>query len=344
MRGCGQLFRASDAFLLLLSGMALLGQQAPVDSDLARAVRSRPNDSRLQNAYGIALQKQGMLEESVTYFRKALQLDPKYADAANNLALALLTTSRPAEALETLEKHPFATAEYYSLRGTTLNVLGRPEDAIPALRRACELAPRSADFAYDLIVVLLKAERSDQAGGLLAQARKKFPESAKIHAASGMFAYLKGNNTEAAKEYEAATKLEPGAADLWGALGDVYAATDSFAKAETAYSQSIQLDPKSPEYLVKAGRNLFKLQRTAEAESNFRKALAIDAQDPDAHFELGKLAAARGDDVSAITHFERALVTKPSLNAAWYQLSLCYRRNGQETKSREAMERFRKTQ
>ena len=30
-------------------------------------------------------------EESLNRFRKALQLDPKYADAAHNLALALFT-------------------------------------------------------------------------------------------------------------------------------------------------------------------------------------------------------------------------------------------------------------
>jgi tetratricopeptide (TPR) repeat protein len=331
-----------------LLGGALLDQvwchQASSDSDLARAVLARPRDSRLQNAYGIALQQQGRLEESVMYFRKALELNPKYMDAANNLALALLTANRPGEALEALEKYSFATADYYALKGTTLNLLGRPVDAIPALRRAYELAPTNPDFAYDLIVVLLKAERSDEAGRVLAQARRQFPNSAKIHAASGMHAYLKGSNAEAAREYEAATKLEPAAADLWAALGDVDAATDRFAKAESAYSRSIELDPKSSEYLVKAGRNLLKLQRTAEAESYFRKALVIDAQDAEAQFELGKLVAARGDDPSAITHFERALAAKPSLNAAWYQLSLSYRRNGQETKSREAMERFRKTQ
>ena len=63
--------------------------------------------------------------------------------------------------------------------------------------------------------------------------------------------------------------------------------------------------------------------------------------DAEAHFELGKLAFAQGDNAAAILHFERAVAAQPSFNAAWYQLSLSYRRNGQEEKSREALENFR---
>ena len=323
---------------------ATLWAQAPPDAELARAVQARPRDPRLQNAYGIALQQRGQVEESLARFRVALQLDPKYTDAAQNLALALLAANRPAEALDILDKYAFATADHYALRGAALNALGRTVDAVSPLRRAYELAPSSPDYTYDLAIALLKAEKSDEASAVLKKARSRFPSSAKIHAASGVLAYHNGRNDEAAHEYEAATKLEPGAADLWAALGDVYAATDSPLKAESAYSRAIRLAPTSAEYLVKAGRNLLKLQRAEDAGSAFRKAATIDANYAEAHFELGKLAFAQGDNAAAILHFERAVAAQPSFNAAWYQLSLSYRRNGQEEKSREALENFRKTQ
>jgi protein O-GlcNAc transferase len=318
--------------------------QTPAETELARAVRAKPRDPRIQNAYGIALQRQGRFEESLAYFRTALQLDPMFADAAHNYALALLTVNRPAEALATLEKHRFNTADHYALHGTALNALGRSAEAVAPLRRAYELAPDNESYAYDLAIVLLRVEKSEEAAGVLKKARKLFPASAKIHAASGMLDYLNGRNAEAAKEYEAATKLEPGAADLWAALGDVYAATDRLPAAEAAYSRAIKLDPKSSEYRVKAGRNLLKLQRSGEAEAALRAALKIDPRDAETQFQLGKLAAARGDDLAAITHYELATQAQPSLNPAWYQLSLSYRRTGQEEKSREALERFRKTQ
>ncbi len=318
--------------------------QSASKNDLARAVDANPQDAKLQNAYGIALQQQGRVDESLARFRKALQLEPKYADAAHNLALALVAANRAEEALEVLNKYPSAGADYYTLKGNVFAALGRLPDAVVSLRRAYELAPDNPDSTYDFAVVLLKVENSDEAAAVLRNARKRFPRSAKIHSASGMLAYLNGQNAEAAREYEAAIKLEPEAADLWAALGDVYAVTDDATKAEAAYSRSIKLDPGSSEYLVKAGRNLLKLQRVTEAEGAFLKALAIDPQDAEAHFELGKLAAARGDNRSAIGHYESAVRAQPSLNAAWYQLGLSYRRDGQAAKAAEALEHFRKSQ
>jgi Flp pilus assembly protein TadD len=59
---------------------------------------------------------------------------------------------------------------------------------------------------------------------------------------------------------------------------------------------------------------------------------------------LGKLVAARGDHASAVPYFELAVSAAPSLKEAWYQLSLSYRRLGQEEKSRAALEQFKKLQ
>lgn len=300
------------------------------------------HEAKNQNARGVALQQRGRLEESLAYFRAAVELSPNYSDAAYNLGLALLTLNRPTETLQVLDKYAFDSADHQALRGAALNALGRSDDAIGPLRRAYELAPRNSDYAYDLVLVLLKADKPGEAAGVLSKARRLFPGSAKIHGASGMLAYLKGENVRAVQEYEIATKLEPGAADLWTALGDVYAATDDFAKADLAYTRSVKLDPATAEYRVKAGRNLLKLHRTAEAEAAFQKAIELDSSNAEAHFQLGKLAAARGDDRSAIAHYERTTALQPSIPAAWYQLSQSYRRVGQEQKSREALEEFRK--
>ena len=135
-----------------------------------------------------------------------------------------------------------------------------------------------------------------------------------------------GKNPEAVRSYETAVKLEP-AADLYASLGDIHDATGDLVRAEAAYAQAQRMEPGSAEYLVKHGRCLVKLQRPKDA---------------DAHFQLGKLATARGDHLSAIPHYERAVAANPSLKEAWYQLGVGYRRAGRDAESRLAMERFRK--
>src|SRR5687768_8721850 len=110
------------------------------------AIAQAPRDAGFHNAQGIMLQQQRRLEDSLAHFRAALRLDPKFADASHNLALALLKANRPAEALETLEKHPFNTADHHALKGAVFNALARPAEAVAPLRRASALAPGNQDY------------------------------------------------------------------------------------------------------------------------------------------------------------------------------------------------------
>jgi tetratricopeptide (TPR) repeat protein len=281
-----------------------------------------------------------LLADPVSEFRAELARNPKSADAAFNLALALLQADRAGEALATLDRHPHALADHHRLRGSILNVLGRTTDAAQALGRSVAADPDNPDALYDLVVTLLRLERNKEASALLDKARPRFASVAKIHAISGMVAYAAGRNADAIRFYEAAVKIEP-AADLWAALGDVYDATGELAKSESAHARAVKLEPASAEYAVKHGRVLAKLQRAADAESAFARAVRLEPANADAHFQLGKLLAARGDTAAAIGHWERAVGAQPGLKEAWYQLGIAYRRAGREAESQEAMRRFR---
>src|SRR4029450_14159181 len=105
---------------LILFAAAVLGARA---QDLARAVQANPKDPRLNNAYGVMLQQQGRVEESLAYFRTAVQLDPRNGDASYNLALALLNLDRAAEALGILNQHGSNSADHDALKGAALNRL-----------------------------------------------------------------------------------------------------------------------------------------------------------------------------------------------------------------------------
>jgi len=282
-----------------------------------------------------------MQPEAVAHFSKELERNPRSADAAYNLSLALLRSGRAGEALAALDRHPAGTADHHALRGAVLNALGRREDAIPPLRRAVSLDPANASTLYDLVVTLLETDNNGEAVALLADARARFPKEAKIHAASGMAAYLTGKNPDAVRHYEAAVKLEPGAADFHASLGDVQSALGDLVRAETAYAMAVRLDATEPEFQVKRGRNLVKLDRTKEAEAAFAAALRLDPDNAEAHFQTGKLSAARADHAAALKHLEKAVAGNPRLKEAWYQLSLAYRRAGRADQAKDAAERFR---
>lgn len=329
--------------LALASAQLAAGQTTrPAEQDLARAVSSRPRDPGARSRYAVFLQQQGRTDEALAHFQAALDLAPQAAEYAFNLALAMLHLSRAAESLAVLDRHPAASGDHLVLRGAVLNALDRPAEAALALRRAVALDPANPDSLYDLALTLLKINASAEATALLDSGRRRFPGVAKLHAASGMVAYLHGKNADAVRAYEAAVKLEPGAADLFASLGDVYDATGDLVRAGASYGKSLRLDSSVATVHVKLGRNQLKLQHPREAGEAFAAALQRDPANSAAHFELGKLAAARGEHDAAISHYRQAVVSTPSLKEAWYQLGISYRRAGQEEQSLAALEQFRK--
>ncbi len=311
------------------------------EQQLLRALQSNPKNPAAHREYAIFLQLQGRGAEAIAHFRTALDLNPRSPESSYNLALALLHAGRAADALQILDMYPSGAADALALRGTVLNALGRFPEALTALRKAAALAPANPDTLYDLIMTLLQTGGEKEAATWIDRGLRRFPQVAKMHAASGMLAYAKGDNDVAVKAYLAAVKLEPDAADFHASLGDVYNASGDLANAASSYQRAIRLDGSNATYFVKHGRVLVK-QQSPTAEQAFQQALRLDPSNADAHFEIGKLLAARGDHPAAIDHYRRAVNAMPALKEAWYQLSLSYRRAGRNNEAAAALTEFRK--
>ncbi len=61
----------------------------------SRAAKQDPQDAQVQNFLGLALSEKGLRGPAETALRKAIQLDPSYANAHNNLAVIYLTQQPP---------------------------------------------------------------------------------------------------------------------------------------------------------------------------------------------------------------------------------------------------------
>jgi tetratricopeptide (TPR) repeat protein len=61
----------------------------------SRAAKLDPQDAQVQNFLGLALSEKGLRGPAETALRKAIQLEPGYANAHNNLAVIYLTQQPP---------------------------------------------------------------------------------------------------------------------------------------------------------------------------------------------------------------------------------------------------------
>ena len=62
---------------------------------LSRAARLDPQNPEIENYLGVTLSHKGLRQQAETALRKAVQLDPNYAAAHNNLAVIYISQQPP---------------------------------------------------------------------------------------------------------------------------------------------------------------------------------------------------------------------------------------------------------
>ncbi len=115
-------------------------------------------DYRVFSNYGVILKNLGKLQEAEVSYRKAIEINPDYADAHLNLGNILKDLGKLQEAelsqRKAIELNP-DSAKAYSNLGSILSDLGNLKEAELSTRKAIKLNPDSAQAHYNLGNVLI---------------------------------------------------------------------------------------------------------------------------------------------------------------------------------------------
>jgi tetratricopeptide (TPR) repeat protein len=169
-----------------------------------------------------------------------------------------------------------------------------------------------------------------------------------------------------------AVRAEPGSANLWGQLGEVYDLHDLTAEAVFCYEQAGRLDPTEwrwPYYVgillrtSDQGTALTRFERAAElapdyasihfyigygryqaeeldaAERHFSRALELDPGMVNALLGLGRVSMARGEPERALSYFEHAARLAPDEAAVHVHLAQVHRASGEPQRADEEQRR-----
>ena len=111
----------------------------------AEALRLNPNLAEAHNNLGVALAKQGKMDQAEAHYAEALRLNPDYAEAHNNLGMALAAQGKmdqaEAQYVEALRLNPDYAEAHNNLGKWPWLPRARWIRPRPSMPRPCVLIP-----------------------------------------------------------------------------------------------------------------------------------------------------------------------------------------------------------
>ena len=131
----------------------------------------------------------------------------------------------------------------HTMRGSSLWVDGRHQEAIVQYEQALRIDPDLADAHDDLGYALEQAGRFQEAIGHYEQALRIKPDHAEAHNNLGLVLYQTGKSEEAMKQFQQALGIKPGFLEAHCNLAVVLEKAGRMPEAIEQYEQALRLRP-----------------------------------------------------------------------------------------------------
>jgi protein O-GlcNAc transferase len=271
-------------------GFVYQAEQNPsAASEWLKARELAPMDTKIALAAGKALADAGDDERAEPILEKAVQLEPKSAEAAYQLALVLQRMNRVEDAIrlfKSVVKAEPNNADALINLGMGLSQAHEAKDGVPFLQSAVALRPRDATAHEDLAAAYIQVNQIADAIGELKIALKLSPDSPQLHYDLGVAYKLEDDAADAIPELEAAEKLNPLGYEPAYVLGLLYMQVARYKEAAQQLEASLKLHPENGDGWATLGSIYSKLDQLPEAVTALREAIRELPDQADSHLIL----------------------------------------------------------
>lgn len=284
--------RLEDQKKALRGALARAGVQAALNAAKQASLKN-PADWVLVENYARLLGASNNMEESLAQWRKLAELMPHYRNA------------------------------FYQM-GSTLDQLGRSQEALEPLERALSLKPDSPEVLNAIGLALADMGRTDEAILNYQKALRLKPDFASAHVNWGLACGHLNQNEQAKDHYRKALKLNPGNNAALLNLGHILASEGKVSESISNYEAELAANPSNALIHINLGNALRAAGRMSNAMAHFTAALQLDPDNAEAHNRLGFEFARQGNDALAQTHFLEAVRLDPDHLEAHFNLGVSF--------------------
>jgi len=252
------------------------------------ALRLEPRNPAYHSLYGLALEATGQVEFARRHFRRAIQIQPGFADAHANLAYSLARGRDFAEAGPAFDRALALRPGDKGLRlmrGIVAAESGEASLACRNFERASPWPAEGLERADLVFSACLEAGRPSTA----LKAAEHLPRDSSTQGDIGAALVRAGQGAEALRFLEAARKLDPTSSRLTLALAEALLKS---AQPERALERIEELNPEDRESapaLELAGSILLKLGRRQEARERFARLMRLYPENPEVYIHATQI-------------------------------------------------------
>jgi protein O-GlcNAc transferase len=291
-----------------------LGRRDEAMTHFARAVELDPAFAEAHNNLAILLGGNRRYDEAVAAYRRAIVLNPAYIEAHYNLGN---TCRRMADAAGAIASYETALrlrpdfAEAQNGLGNAFLDLDRYGEAIDAFRKVIALQPK-AIVAYNNLAIALR-KTGDTAGALQALdgAIALKPDYALAHSNRGTLLADLGRHDDALEAMTRALKLQPDSESMLSSLVRLLRDLGRAHEAIAICRRLVDAVPTRADAFSTLAGLLQEVGEVDAAHAACVKALALNPDLAEAHNNLGNVLRDQGRLDEAIESYRRALELKP---------------------------------
>lgn len=249
------------------------------ESELKAAEFKSPNNARLLVVLATLQKRRGKLDDSITTFRRALQIDQRLEAARHGLISVLTDRGQLSEAFGEVERALAIDAQdsrALSLRGIAFALSSDPVRAMTDLERVRQLVGDNSDYWLVRGIIQYYLEQTKEAITSLQQSIAKNTSNGEALRFLGR-AHIKNRDWAAAQDALArAEQLLPFDWQIGRSRGLLELEQRRFDTAVEFLSKSVNDNPAFVEAYAALGRAYEALRNPQLAETNYRLALARD--------------------------------------------------------------------
>ena len=296
-----------------------------------RAIEIEPRFAEAHANLGAVLARLGRYEEAVASDERALAINPKLTAARLNLGLAHYRAGALAAAVEAFQAVHAAEPSLLQARqllGLVLVELGRDADAIPHLEASAEAAPDEPAVLFALGRAY--SRRGDPRADPIAERLAKTPEGQPLwHQLRGLVLQRDDRHQKALEAFEMAAALNAGLPQLSVNIGVSRLALGDRDGARQAFADALARSDRDAAAHIYLGWMDEQDDRLADARRHAERAVALEGDLAESRGLLGRILLKQGSPDAALRHLEAAVAAEPR-NASWrFLLGQAYQRAGQ---------------